>query len=228
VLVGAALLVAWIRFGGQGAGPREPIRSIAVLPLEKLTGDPAQNYFAEGMTEALIMGLARIGSLRVTSRTTILQYTGTTLSLPAIARELDVEALIEGSIMFDGSRVRITAQLIDARNDRRLWAQQFDRNLGDVLGLQSEVARNVARQVEARLTEREGEMLTERGPVNPAAEEAYLKGIYFANKHTPAAALRARSYFEDSMRLDPDYALGDAGLADTLSCISDAHLGDCG
>jgi adenylate cyclase len=206
----------WLSNGA--ADPADPIRSIAVLPLENLTGDPSQQYFVEGMTEALIMGLARVGSLRVTSRTTILQYTGTTRSLPEIARELGVEALIEGSIMLDGDRVRITTQLIDARNDEHLWAEQFDRDVGDVLGLQSEVARRVAQQVEARLTEREVQKLVDRGPVDPGAQDAYLKGVYFANKHTPSAALRARSYFEDAMRLDPSYPLGYAGLADTLSC----------
>lgn len=200
------------------SGAAAPIRSIAVLPLENLTGDPSQEYFVEGMTEALIMGLARIGSLRVTSRTTMLQYTGTTLTLPEIAEQLGVEALVEGSIMFDGRRVRIAVQLIDARNDEHLWAEHFDRDLADVLNLQSEVARNVARRIEARLTTRDVEELADRGPVDPNAQEAYLKGIYFANKHTPAGALRARAHFEDAMSLDPRYPLGYAGLADTLSC----------
>jgi TolB-like protein/class 3 adenylate cyclase/Tfp pilus assembly protein PilF len=223
VLVAAAVLFlalgsAGYWFANKGASPREPIRSIAVLPLENLTGDPTQEYFVEGMTEALIMGLARVGSLRVTSRTTILQYAGTTLSLPEIARELGVDALLEGSIMLEGDRVRITTQLIDARSDEHLWAEQFDRDLGDVLGLQSDVARSVAHHVEARLTAREIQKLAGGGAVDPAAQEAYLKGIYFANKHTPPAALRARGHFEDAMRLDPSYPLGYAGLADTLSC----------
>ena len=203
---------------GDRADPRAPIRSIAVLPLENLTGDSGQEYFVEGMTEALIMGLARIGSLRVTSRTTMLQYTATRLSLPEIAEELGVEALIEGSILRDGSRVRISVQLIDARDDQHLWAEQFDRDLSDVLSLQSEVARNVARRVQARLSTRDVEKLADQGPVDPSAQEAYLKGIYFANKHTPIAALRAREHFEDAMSLDPQYPLGYAGLADTLSC----------
>jgi len=207
-----------VELSGDRADADDSIRSIAVLPLENLTGDPAQTYFVEGMTEALIMGLARVGSLHVTSRTTMLQYTGTTLSLPEIARELGVDALVEGSIMLDGRRVRITVQLIDARNDQHLWADQFDRDLGDVLRLQSEVARNVARRVEARLSARETEMLADAGPVDPRAHDAYLKGIYFANKHTPAGALRARRHFEEAMRLDPEYPLGYAGLADTLSC----------
>ena len=216
--LGMSLFGPEMEFAGYPADARASIRSIAVLPLENLTGDPAQAYFVEGMTEALITGLARIRSLQVTSRTTMLQYTGTTLSLPEIALELGVDALIEGSIMLDGRRVRITVQLIDARNDQHLWADQFDRDLGDVFNLQSEVARNVARRVEARLSARETEMLADAGPVDPRAQDAYLKGIYFANKHTPAGALRARRHFEEAMRLDPEYPHGYAGLADTLSC----------
>lgn len=216
--LGMSLFRPKMQLASEHAEPRAPIRSIAVLPLENLTGDSGQQYFVEGMTGALIMGLARIGSLRVTSRTTMLRYTGTGQSLPEIARELNVEALLEGTIMIDGPRVRITVQLIDARNDQHLWAEQFDRDLGDVLNLQSEVARKVARRVEARLTTRELDKLADQSPVDPRAQEAYLKGIYFANKHTPAAALRARGYFEASMNLDPQYPLGYAGLADTLSC----------
>ncbi|MCH7600440.1 MAG: hypothetical protein IH973_11845 [Myxococcales bacterium] len=216
--LGMSLFGPEMEFAGYPADARASIRSIAVLPLENLTGDPAQAYFVEGMTEALITGLARIRSLQVTSRTTMLQYTGTTLSLPEIALELGVEAILEGSIMLDGRRVRITVQLIDARNDQHLWADQFDRDLGDVFNLQSEVARNVARRVEARLSTRETELLADAGPVDPRAQDAYLKGIYFANKHTPAGALRARRHFEEAMRLDPEYPHGYAGLADTLSC----------
>ncbi len=222
-LAAAALLAAlaaaalWaVRDGAPTA--RGPIRSIAVLPLENLTGDPGQEYFVDGMTDALITGLARIGSLRVTSRTTVLQYKHTDRPLKEIARELGVDALLEGTVLRDGDRVRITAQLIDARDDEHLWAEQFDRDLRDVLSLQSEVARGVAQQVEARLTPREEEKLAERGPVVPEAHEAYLKGIYFAHKYTPPAALRARGHFEDAMRLDPEYPLGYAGLADALSC----------
>ncbi len=216
--LGMSLFGPKMELAGDQDEARASIRSIAVLPLENLTGDPTQAYFVEGMTEALIMGLARISSLQVTSRTTMLQYTDTTLSLPEIALELGVDALVEGSIMIDGHRVRITVQLIDARNDQHLWAEQFDRDLGDVFNLQSEVARNVARRVEARLSARETEMLADAGPVDPRAQDAYLKGIYFANKHTPAGALRARRHFEEAMRLDPEYPHGYAGLADTLAC----------
>lgn len=216
--LGMSLFGPKIDLDGPNSMSKASIRSIGVLPLENLTGDPEQAYFVEGMTEALIMSLARIGSLRVTSRTTMLRYTDSRQSLPEIARELDVEALIDGSIRIEGGRVRIAVQVIDARDDRHLWVEQFDRDLGDLLSLQSEVARNVARHVEARLTSREVEMLESKRFVDPEAQDAYLKGIYFANKHTPPAALRARRHFEDAMRLDPDYPLGYAGLADTLSC----------
>jgi tetratricopeptide (TPR) repeat protein len=170
------------------------------------------------MTDALITGLANISSLRVTSRTTVLRYKGTTRPLPEIARELGVSALIEGNVLRDGDRVRITVQLIDARSDEHLWAEHFDRDLRDVLSLFSDVAQRVAHQVEARLTPEEVRRLAGRRPVVPEAQDAYLKGIYFANKHTPVAALRARGHFEDAMRIDPEYPLGYAGLADTLSC----------
>ena len=223
--LGMSLFGPKMEFASEQADPLTPIQSIAVLPLENLTGDPTQEYFVEGMTEALIMGLARIGSLRVTSRTTMLQYTNTTQSLPEIAGELGVEALVEGSIIIDGRRVRITVQLIDARNDQHLWADQFDRDLGDVLNLQSEVARSVARRVKAQLSTREAELLTGGRSVDPRAQDEYLKGIYFANKHTPAAALRARGHFEDAMRLGPPIPTWLRRPRRYARVLSDAHLG---
>jgi TolB-like protein/class 3 adenylate cyclase/tetratricopeptide (TPR) repeat protein len=212
-----ALVAAWWARDRAPAAP-EPIRSIAVLPLDNLTGDPDQEYFVDGMTEALIANLARISSLRVTSRTTVMQYRGTTRPLTEIAEELDVDALIEGSVFRDGDRVRVTAQLIDARRDEHLWAEQFDRDLRSVMALQREIASGVAQQVAARMTPRVAERLDERPPVVPDAQEAYMKGLYFAHKYTPRAFLRARAHFEESMQLDPDYPLGYAGLADMLSC----------
>ena len=221
-MAAAALLVALAAAGwwATDRAPTEfqPIRSIAVLPLDNLTGDPDQEYFVDGMTEALIANLAQIASLRVTSRTTVMQHRGTTRPLTEIAEELGVDAIIEGSVFRDGDRVRVTAQLIDARRDEHLWAKQFDRDLRGVMALQREIASGVARQVRARMTPRVAERLDERPPVVPKAQDAYMKGFYFARKHTPPAFLRARAYFEDSMRLDPDYPLGYAGLADMLSC----------
>ena len=198
--------------------PGAPIRSLAVLPLENLSADPEQDYFADGMTEALIANLAQIDSLRVTSRTTVMQYRGSTRSLPDIAEELGVDAIVEGSVFRDGPRVLITAQLIDARRDEHLWAEQFDRDLDSVIGLQREIAASVAQRIEARMTPRVAERLEGASAVEPEAQEAFMKGWYFAQKHTPPAALRARDYFEDSIRIDPEYPLGYAGLADMLSC----------
>ncbi len=194
-----------------------PIRSIAVLPLENLSGDPEQEYFADGMTEALIGSLAKIGSLRVTSRTSVMRFKQTRKPLREVAEELGVDALLEGTVLRDGDRVRITAQLIDARSDHHLWADDYERDLSGVIGLQREIASVVAEQVEARLTQEERRLAAPR-PVVPAAHDEYLKGRYFAEKHTPAAALRARAHYEESMRLDPEYPLSYAGLADNLSC----------
>jgi TolB-like protein/class 3 adenylate cyclase len=148
VFLGAVVVVGWRMFAGDGevtgAAISSPIRSIAVLPLENLSGDPEQEYFADGMTEALIGDLAKIGSLRVISRTSVMQYKEARKPLPEIARELNVEGIIEGTVMRDGDRVRITAQLIDARDDRHLWADRYDRDLRSILALQSELARAIA------------------------------------------------------------------------------------
>jgi TolB-like protein/class 3 adenylate cyclase/tetratricopeptide (TPR) repeat protein len=217
VLLGAVVVAGWWSWEASTTA-QQPIRSVAVLPLDNLTGDPSQEYFADGMTEALIADLAQIASLRVTSRTTAKQYRGTQRPLTEIAAELGVDALIEGSVFREGDRVRVTTQLIDARRDEHLWAEQFDRDLSGVLGLQREIASDVARQVQARMAPRVAERLGERPSVVPEAQEAYMKGLYFAQKHTPPAAQRARAHFEESMRFDPEYPLGYAGLADTLSC----------
>jgi TolB-like protein/class 3 adenylate cyclase/Flp pilus assembly protein TadD len=220
--IAAALLLLLAGLGWwawePARAPAGPIRSIAVLPLDNLSGDPEQEYFADGMTEALIANLAQLGSLRVISRTTVMQYKGTRSSLPEIAEELSVDALVEGSVFRDGDRVRVTAQLIDARRDEHLWAQQFDRDMQDLLGLQKEIASHVAQRVQARMTPRAADRLEQRPAVIPEAHEEYTKGLYFAQKHTPRAAMRARGHFEKSMSIDPEYPLGYAGMADMLSC----------
>ncbi len=158
------------------APARGPIQSLAVLPLEDLSGDPSQEYFADGMTEALIGDLAQIGSLRVISRTSIMQYKGARRPLPEIARELNVEGIIEGTVLRAGERVRITAQLIRASTDEHIWAERYDRDLTDVLALQSEVAEAVAREVEASLTPQERVRLAHVPVISPEAHDAYLKG----------------------------------------------------
>jgi len=193
----------------------EPIRSIAVLPLDNLSSDPEQEYFADGMTEALIAELAQIGSLRVISRTSVMQYKGARKALPEIAAELDVAGILEGSVMRVGDRVRVTAQLIDARHDEHLWAHRYDRDLREILELQSEISRAVADQIRLQLTQEVS--VVEPPVVHPDAHDAYLKGRYLYAKSTYADSLRAVEYFEEAIRIDPNFALAYAGLADAYS-----------
>ncbi len=194
-----------------------PLRSIAVLPLDNLSGDPSQDYFVDGMTDELTTDLAKVGSLRVTSRTSVMRYKGTKKGLPEIARELNVEGIVEGSVMRSGNRVRITAQLIHAPTDRHLWAETYERDLGDGLRLQSEVAQAIAQQVRAQLTPQQQAQLRSAPAVNPEAYEAYLRGRYYLSNHfTMAQPLNlAKSYFEESVRKDPGFALAYSGLADS-------------
>ncbi len=190
------------------------IRSLAVLPLENLSHDPEQEYFADGMTETLITNLSKIDALRVISRTSTMQYKGTRKTLPEIARELNVDGVLEGSVMRSGARVRITAQLLQARTDRHVWADTYDRDLGDVLKLQSEVAQAVAQQVRIQLTPEQQARLRSAPVVNPRAYEAYLKGRFHEPGGTQAAIKQAQNYFEEAAREDPKFALAYVGLAD--------------
>ncbi len=190
------------------------IRSLAVLPLENLSRDPEQEYFADGMTETLITNLSKIDTLRVVSRTSAIQYKGTKKTLPEIAKELNVDGIVEGSVMRSGTRVRITAQLLQARTDRHLWADTYDRELGDVLKLQSEVAEAVAQQVRIQLTPEQQARLRSAPVVNPRAYEAYLKGSFTRRGGTQAAIKQAQSYFEEAIREDPNFALAYVGLAE--------------
>jgi TolB-like protein/DNA-binding winged helix-turn-helix (wHTH) protein/Flp pilus assembly protein TadD len=197
------------------AAPR--LRSIAVLPLENLSGDPSQEYFADGMTDELITDLAKVGALRVISRTSVMRYKGTKKGLPEIARELNVDGIVEGSVLRSGNRVRITAQLLHAPTDQHLWAETYERDLGNVLGLQSEVAQTIALQVRAQLTPQQQARLRSAPAVNPEAYEAYLRGRYYlSNQFSTKQPLNmAKSYFEESIRKDPGFALAYSGLADS-------------
>jgi len=190
------------------------IRSIAVLPLVNLSGDPTQEYFADGMTDALITDLAQIHSLRVISRTSAVHYQGSRKSLPEIAKELNVDAVVEGTVSRSGNRVRITAQLIHASTDRHLWAESYERNLGNALGLQGEISLDIAREVSATLTPREQLRLTHSRPVNPEAQEAYLRGRYFLDLRNNENLDRAPQYFQQAIEKDPNFAAAYAGLAD--------------
>ena len=214
-VTGSALWLARAVSRPTSAAPR--LGSIAVLPLDNLSGDPSQEYFADGMTEQLITDLAKVGSLRVISRTSVMRYKGTKKSLPEIARELNVDGIVEGSVMRSGNRVRITAQLLHAPTDKHLWAEAYERDLGDVLRLQNEVAEAIAQQVRAQLTPQQEVRLRSAPAVNPEAYEAYLRGRYYlSNKFTMAEPLNmAKSYFEDSIRKDPGFALAYSGLADS-------------
>ncbi len=198
-------------------GSRAGIGSIAVLPLQNLSGDPGQEYFADGMTDELITELARIPNLRVVSRTSVMANKGSPRSLPDIARQLDVDAIVEGSIVRSGDRIRITAQLIDARTDRHLWAQSFEGSASDVLSLQDSVAQQIAAQASVVLV-----APSPRAPVNPAAHDAYLRGRYFFNKQDYSHSLES---FEQAIALDPGYASAHAGYASALEAATTYAIG---
>jgi TolB-like protein/DNA-binding winged helix-turn-helix (wHTH) protein len=199
----------------RGAGP-PPVRSIAVLPLANFSGDPAQEYFADGMTDELITDLAKIGAVRVISRTSVMRYKGTCKGLPEIARELNVDGIIEGSVTRSGQRVRITAQLLYGPTDKHLWAETYDRDLGDVLSMQSEVAQAIAQQVRAQVTPQQQARFNAAPPVNPEAYDAYSKGRYHLwNQFGMAQSLNtAKGYFEEAVQKDSGFALAHSGLAD--------------
>jgi TolB-like protein/Tfp pilus assembly protein PilF len=202
------------------------IRSLAVLPLENLSGDKEQEYFADGMTEELITTLAKMGSLRLISRTSMMQYKGTRKPLPQIARELNVEAVIEGSVMLEGGRMRITAQLIQASSDRHLWAESYERDLSSVLALQNEIAGEIAEKVHAVLTPAEQARLAAARPVNPEAYEAYLKGKFYLNKMTPEGYEKGLSYLNQAIEKDPTNPMPHAALALAYSIIGHERFPD--
>jgi TolB-like protein/Tfp pilus assembly protein PilF len=204
-------------FDGPASKPEGvPIRSIAVLPLENLSGDPGQEYFVDGMTDALIANLAKIRVLRVISRTSVMRFKGTTTPLPEIAAELGVDAVVEGSVVRSGDRVRVTAQLIEAETDQHLWAETYERDLTDILSLQSEVARAIAREIQVALTPLEEERLAGGRRVDPEAYESYLMGQYHLKNESIEGARAAKRHFEAAIARDPDNALAYAGLAEAL------------
>ena len=195
-----------------------PVRSIAVLPLDNLSGDPSQDYFAAAMTDELITELAKVGALRVTSRTTVTRYKNTSKTLPEIARELNVDGIVEGSVVRAGQKVRITAQLIHAPADQHLWADTYERNLGDVVSLQRDVAQAIAQQVHAQLTPELQAQFRSSHRVDPEAYEAYLKGRYYLYNQpitAPESLNRAKAFFEEATRKDPSFSLAYSGLANS-------------
>ena len=184
-----------------------------MLPLQNLSGDPEQEYFADGMTEALITNLAKIGALKVISRSSAMRYKGTDKPLAEIAKELNVDAVVEGSALRVGGSVRIMAQLIDPETEQALWAESYEQDLENVLLLWSEVAQAIAGEVQVALTPEETKRLASARPVNPEAHDAYLKGSYHWKKLTPEDLDTAESYFELALEKDPSYAPAYAGLA---------------
>ena len=217
LLLGAAVVglnVAGWRDGLLSRVHPPQMRSLAVLPLENLSRDPDEEYFADSMTEAILTDLAKINALRVVSRTSVMRYKRTQKPLPEIAKELNVDAIVEGSVQRVGNRVRITAQLIRAATDQHLWAEAYERDLRDVLVLQDEVARTIAQQVRVKLTPEENIRLSSGRPVDPEAYQLYVKGRYFWAKRNQESFNRAISYFREAIDRDPSYAAPYSGLAD--------------
>jgi TolB-like protein/DNA-binding winged helix-turn-helix (wHTH) protein/Flp pilus assembly protein TadD len=204
--------------------PSPVIRSLAVLPLESLSGDAAQDYFADGMTDELITDLGKIGALRVISRTSVMPYKRVRKPLPQIARELGVDAVVEGTVLRSGDRVRITAQLIEASADKHLWAQSYDGDLRDTLTLQNQVARAIAEQIQINLNPQEEGALKNTKVVNPEAYVAYLKGRYFWNKRTAEGLTKAIEYFNEAIAKDPTYGQAYAGLADSYAVLGNSDF----
>lgn len=218
-LVLAVALVASLDIAGlrgrllSGGGSPPAFRSVAVLPVANLSGDPEQEYFTDGMTDALITDLSRIGSLNVISRASVMQYKTAPKSLKEIARELDVDAVLSASAIREGSRVRVSAQLVDAATERNLWAQSFEREFSSILGLQADVARECARSVQVKLTPEEEARLGTARRVNPATYEAYLKGMFLLNKSTEQEVEKGLAYLHQAVENDPADPLAYAGLA---------------
>jgi TolB-like protein/Tfp pilus assembly protein PilF len=201
--------------------PSTVIRSLAVLPLESLSNDPSQDYFADGMTDELISDLGQISALRVISRTSVMTYKHARKPLPQIARELNVDAVVEGTVLRSGDQVRITAQLIEASTDKHLWSQSYQGELRDTLALQSKVAGAIAEQIRINLNPQEQAALKTTKVVNPQAYESYLKGRYFWNKRTADGLKVALAYFNEAIDEDPKYAQAYSGLADTYALLGD-------
>jgi TolB-like protein/DNA-binding winged helix-turn-helix (wHTH) protein/Tfp pilus assembly protein PilF len=223
VVVGlAALLVFTIHARNVATNQANATRStsLVVLPLENLSGDKDQDYFADGMTDELIANLAKIRSLHVISRSTAMTYKGTRKPLSEIARELNVDAVVEGTVMRVGSRVRITAELVQVSTDHHLWADTYESQMGDVLALQNRVSAAIVNEIRINLTPEERERLAKTPAVAPEAYENYLKGLYYWNKRSDENLTRAIGYFERATQLDPNYALAYAGLSDCYAIIS--------
>jgi serine/threonine-protein kinase len=229
ILSTLALLFAfdtgWWRERIFGRTAANSIQSLAVLPLENLSHDPSQEYLADGMTDQVIADLSKIQALRVISRTSVMHYKGTNKTLPVIANELNVDAVIEGSVLRSGGRVRVIAQLIQAAGDKPLWTESYERDMDDVLILQRDIARDIAQEIRVTLKPAEQAHLTNTRTGNPRAHEAYLKGLYFWNKWTEEGIRKGIDNFQQAIEIDPRYALAYAGLADAYNALGDFGMG---
>jgi TolB-like protein/DNA-binding winged helix-turn-helix (wHTH) protein/Tfp pilus assembly protein PilF len=220
VLAGSALISGiTVHYVNASKGKANRSTSLVVLPLENLSGDKEQDYFADGMTDDLIANLAKIHSLRVISRSTAMAYKGTHKPLPQIATELNVDAVVEGTVMRVGNRVRITAELVQVSTDQHLWADTYESPIGDVLALQNRVSSAIVDEIRINLSKEDKERLAQKPSVSPEAYEDYLKGRYYWNKRSGDGFEKAIGYFEDATRKDPQYALAYAGLADCYGII---------
>ena len=219
VLLVMGSLVTWKLYSPRH--PSHSIRSLAVLPLESLSNDSSQDYFADGMTDELISDLGQISALHVISRTSVMAYKRARKPLPQIARELNVDAVVEGTVLRSGDQVRITAQLIEGSSDRHLWSQSYEGQLRDTLALQNQVARAIADEIRVNLNSQERAALKNVQVVNPEAYESYLKGRYFWNKRTADGLKVALAYFNQAIEEDPKYAQAYSGLADTYALLGD-------
>jgi TolB-like protein/DNA-binding winged helix-turn-helix (wHTH) protein/Tfp pilus assembly protein PilF len=224
VLMVTAIVILARMYSARVEEAAKPIRSVAVLPLENLSHDEEQEYFADGITDELITNLAKVTQLRVISRTSVERYKGSKLSLPEIARQLKVDALVEGSISRSTDRILLRAQLVQVDPERHLWAESYDRPLHDAVTLQNELAQQIAREVKVKLEPAEVAELTKTHPVDPAAHELYLRGRYAWNLRNVEAYKRAVQYFQQSIQADPNYAEAYAGLADAYSFLTDEGL----
>jgi serine/threonine-protein kinase len=195
------------------------IHSLAVLPLENLSGDPQQQYFADGMTEELITELSQVGSLRVVSRTSAMRYKGTQKSVPEIARELNVDAVVEGSVEREGDRVRITAQLVQGPTDTHLWAKGYERDFRDSLRLQDEVAQAIVGEIQLKLTPQEQARFARNDVIDPEAHEDYLRGLFYLNLRDGPDERKAIELFQAAIKKDPSYARAYASLADSYRAL---------
>ena len=224
----ATALAGWLLRGGCGHTPsgiaESPAIALAVLPLLNLSGDKTQEFFADGMTEELITRLGQVAALRVTSRSSIMSYKGTSKSLREIARDLDVSLLVEGAVMRSGDQVRISAKVVEVAADRLIWSGSFDRIISDVLALQSDVAAAVVEVVKVRVTPQEESRLRASAATNPEAYESYLRGRELAATYTSEALQKANEAYQKSASIEPRFAPAHAGIASTYLALSSMYI----